>query len=60
MVFGNILMVAESPLDRIDVGHLKHTFLNACWSAICTMTTVGYGDIYPRTYLGRLTALFCS
>lgn len=30
------------------------------WEAICTMTTVGFGDIFPRTFLGRIIALFCS
>jgi voltage-gated potassium channel len=30
------------------------------WLMILSMTTVGYGDIYPRTNLGRLfTMLAC-
>lgn len=28
----------------------------AMWWAICTLTTVGYGDIYPVTFWGRMLA----
>jgi hypothetical protein len=59
-VCGWILMISESPLDRIHSRYLPHTFINSCWASICTMTTVGYGDIFPRTILGRLTAFSCA
>ena len=61
-VFGWIIMIAESPLDRSysGPGTMKHTYSNSCWEVLCTMSTVGYGDIYPRTTIGRTAALFCS
>jgi voltage-gated potassium channel len=31
---------------------------DALWYALVTITTVGYGDRYPVTYAGRMTAMF--
>jgi voltage-gated potassium channel len=31
---------------------------NAFWYSVVTITTVGYGDFYPITYGGRITAMF--
>jgi voltage-gated potassium channel len=35
-----------------------HTGGDALWYALVTITTVGYGDFYPVTSAGRITAMF--
>ena len=43
---------SQSPDAKITTGR------DAFWYAIVTITTVGYGDYYPVTTAGRITAMF--
>ena len=42
-----------------DVGNGKriHSFFDALWWSAATISTVGYGDIYPITAAGRVIAI---
>ena len=44
-----------------DEGHdgpqMFDSFADALWWAIITLTTVGYGDRYPKSWIGRLLNL---
>ena len=41
-----------------DVNPQVHTYWDALWWAICTVSTVGYGDIVPLTGFGRMIGAF--
>jgi voltage-gated potassium channel len=44
--------------ERHAPGANIHTLGNALWWSFVTVTTVGYGDFYPVTTWGRITACF--
>ncbi|GAA2650244.1 potassium channel family protein [Paractinoplanes durhamensis] len=49
------LAVLDAEQDRSD--SLINSYPEALWWAVCTITTVGYGDLYPQTIEGRLVAV---
>jgi voltage-gated potassium channel len=57
MLFASILMYAvENPAQPTAFPNV----IAALWWAVCTLTTVGYGDVYPITTLGKVLASLIS
>lgn len=51
-----MVRIFERPLSEVS-GQNFNRFDTAMWNIIVTMTTVGYGDTYPKTTGGRLLGI---
>ena len=57
MLFSAIIMYeVENPVQPEQFPNV----ISSLWWAICTLTTVGYGDVYPITVVGRFFASIIS
>ena len=57
-----ILRVFELPYEyntKIDTQDLRN-YGSAIWLTVITLTTVGYGDVYPHTVFGQLSCMFIA
>jgi hypothetical protein len=63
-VFAYLVYLAERQILTQDAGggNISATtnYSNALWLILITTTTVGYGDYFPQTPLGRVIILFVA
>lgn len=55
-----IMFNAEEEINPETGRFLFDDFFNAFYWAACTLTTVGYGDIYPVSDIGRIISIISS
>eukprot|EP00960_Hanusia_phi_P069715 767147-Hanusia_phi.AAC.6 len=61
LFYSYCLMLFERPMVFIDVAHSRlDRFANCIWCTVITMTTVGYGDVFPSTRYGRVIAMLSA
>ena len=58
-LFGFTLRIFERPLSDAS-GQNFNAIANSFWLTLITMTTVGYGDIYPKSNTGRLVGIIIA
>jgi hypothetical protein len=56
VILAYMLRIFERPLSEAS-GQDFNKFDTAMWNVIVTMTTVGYGDTYPKSNIGRLLGI---
>ena len=58
-LFGFVLRIFERPLTEAS-GQDFNSINNAFWVTLITMTTVGYGDFFPKSNIGRFIGILIA
>ena len=57
--FGYLIRIFDQDLSEVS-GQNFNKISNPVWLSIVTMTTVGYGDFYPKSNPSRIVGIICS
>jgi len=53
-IFSSLIYYAEKMTTRHPDDNMLTSIPDALWFNIITMSTIGYGDLYPKTMLGMI------
>ena len=56
IIFGYQLRIFEAPLSEASEQDFT-SMNNAMWNTIITLTSAGYGELYPKTFFGRIVGV---
>lgn len=56
LIFGYQLRIFECKLNEVSEQNFSN-MINSIWNMIITLTSVGYGDIFPKTNCGRIVGI---
>jgi hypothetical protein len=59
LIFGFQLRLFEAPLSEVS-GQDFTSLQNAMWNMCITLTSAGYGDLFPKSYFGRIVGVLIA
>lgn len=59
-LLSSVLFASFMYFAEFDIQDVFPTIIESMWWAIITMTTVGYGDMSPRSFPGKLVGIACA
>ena len=56
IIFGFQLRIFEGVISEAS-GQNFDNMWNCMWNVVITLTSVGYGELYPKTFFGRIVGI---
>ena len=60
LILAYLLRLFEWPYGFATGVTSWNSYFSACWTMVITLTTVGFGDMYPCTIFGRIVMMFSA